>query len=342
MTSAAAAPVVELNDVSKTFGEATVLDDLTMSVGPGQIYGLIGPSGCGKTTTIRLLVGVLAPTSGSVRVLGADPAHFTTRHREQIGYTPQGFYLYPTLTVAENARFVASLFGVPFRRRGRRVREMLQFLELWDARKRLARDISGGMQRRLELACALLHDPTLLFVDEPTAGLDPVLREKIWGHLRKLVDEGRTVFVTTQYIDEASYCDMVAVMNQGRLAALGTPDELRQMALRHPELEVEAEQPLTADDIAALEALPGVRFVDDWNSTPTHLRLRVRDLAVATPVVTEALNQRGTRFTSVRPYEPSFDEAFRMIVEEHSQKWEAEQRQAQDGAAQQRLSRVGT
>jgi len=134
---AGAPPVVELVDVSKSFGDTTVLDGLSLAVTPGQIYGLIGPSGCGKTTMIRVLVGVMAPTSGTARVFGVEPNNFTTRERERIGYTPQGFYLYPTLTVKENATFVAGLYGVPWLRRNRRVRTMLEFLELWEARNRL-------------------------------------------------------------------------------------------------------------------------------------------------------------------------------------------------------------
>ena len=312
MTSAPADPVVELDHVSKKFDGTTVLDDLTLSVDGGQIYGLIGPSGCGKTTTIRLLVGVLAPTSGTVRVMAVEPAHFSTRQRERIGYTPQGFYLYPTLTVAENARFVAGLFGVPWIRRGRRVREVLQFLEIWDARKRLARDISGGMQRRLELACALLHQPTLLFVDEPTAGLDPVLREKIWDLLRQLRDERRTIFVSTQYIDEAVNCDTVAVMNKGRIAAVGSPDELRRQAIGGEVLDVEAEEPLDRADVIALWQLDGVQSVD--RHTPKLLRLMVDDVTTATPAVTQILNERGAAVASVHPYVPGFDEVFLKIV----------------------------
>jgi ABC-2 type transport system ATP-binding protein len=176
---------------------------------------------------VRLLLGLLAPTDGTVRVLGIDPVEFKPRHRAQIGYTPQGFVLYPTLTVKQNASFVAGLYGLRWPRKGRRIRQVLQFLEIWDARKRQARDVSGGMQRRLSLACALLHRPGLLFVDEPTSGLDPLLRAKIWDYLAALRDQGTTVVITTQYIDEAVYCDRVGVLNAGRLVAVGSPEELR-------------------------------------------------------------------------------------------------------------------
>jgi ABC-2 type transport system ATP-binding protein len=317
MPSSDRTPVVELEHVSKTFDETAVLRDLTLRVSGGQIYGLIGPSGCGKTTTIRLLVGMLEPSEGAVRVMGVAPRHFSTRHREQIGYTPQGFYLYPTLTVIENVRFVAGLYGVPWLQRRRRVREVLQFLELWDARNRLGRDISGGMQRRLALACALVHGPSLLFIDEPTAGLDPVLREKIWGLLKRLRDEGRTIFVSTQYIDEAVNCDTVAVMNNGRLAAIGTPDALRKRATGGEVLGIETDDPITRDDLAALWQIKGVQHVDRHG--PRELRLMVDDVTTCTPTVTEALQQRGVEVNAVRPYVPTFDEVFLAIVAEEEQ-----------------------
>jgi ABC-2 type transport system ATP-binding protein len=189
---------------------------------------------------------------------------------------------------------------------------VLQFLELWEARKRLARDISGGMQRRLALACALMHDPRLLFVDEPTAGLDPVLREKIWEHLRHLRDEGRTIVVTTQYIDEATYCDTVAVMNKGRIAAIGTPDDLRRQAIGGDLLEVESEQPLNREDVVALWQLDGVQSVD--RQTDRCLKLMVEDVTTATPAVTRVLTERGHDVTAARPYVPSFEEVFLAIV----------------------------
>jgi len=307
----AAAPVAELIDVSKGFGDAEAVRDLSLSVRGGQIFGLIGPSGCGKTTTIHLLVGVLAPTKGQIRVMGSDPRRFTTFQRERIGYTPQGFFLYPTLTVKENVRFVASLFGVGFFTRRRRAKQVLTFLELWDARNRLTRHLSGGMQRRLELACALIHDPTLLFVDEPTTGLDPVLREKIWEYLRTLRSQGKTVFVTTQLIEEIQHCDTVAIMNRGRLVATGSPDALRQQAMGGEVVEVEADG-VTQEDLLKLRSLPGIQRVQ-WTNEGA-LRVTVDDAASATPAITAVLQQGGDRVAAVREFVPSFDEVFKQIV----------------------------
>src|SRR5690349_7317507 len=167
--------VVTVEGVSRAFGDRTVVRDLDLTIRSGTILGVIGPSGAGKTTTVRMLTGALKPTSGEISVLGEHPTAFHRETRERIGYMPQLFTLYPDLTARENVDFVGSLFGLLWRRRRRRVREVLQLLELWDARDRRASDMSGGMQRRLELACALVHEPALLFLDEPTAGIDPIL-----------------------------------------------------------------------------------------------------------------------------------------------------------------------
>jgi ABC-2 type transport system ATP-binding protein len=307
---AAAPPIVELTQASKSYGDAPAVDRLSMAIGAGQVFGLIGPSGCGKTTTIRMLLGVLKPSSGSVCVLGVDPVHFDTATREQIGYAPQGFFLYPTLTVYENVRFVASLYGMGWRRRRRRIREVLTFLELWDARRRLARQLSGGMQRRLELASALVHQPKLLFVDEPTGGLDPVLRGKIWQQLRALRDQGVTVFVTTQYIDEIEHCDNVAILDRGRLMAIGTPDGLRRKAMGGEMVEVEASD-VSREAVTALRGLPDVKSIG-WSDGG--LRVVVEDAAAATPLITETLQGRGEVVEAVRPVVPSFDDVFKRIV----------------------------
>jgi len=314
---ATAGPIVELMQVTKSFQDKEAVTDLSMTITPQQIFGLIGPSGCGKTTTVRMLVGVLAPSGGHIRVLGSDPRKFTTRQKESIGYTPQGFFLYPTLTVYENVRFVASLFGVGIRKRRQRSQEILKFLEIWDARDRLSRDLSGGMQRRLELACALVHDPTLLFVDEPTAGLDPILRERIWTYLRSLRDGGTTILCTTQYIDEIGQCDRVAILNEGRLAAVGTPRELRQRAAGGDIVNVQVDY-VSRASLAALNQVPGLKAIR-WTSNG-HLQVVAEDAATATPRISEALQANGDQVTAIEPYVESFDDVFKQIVHESAVK----------------------
>jgi ABC-2 type transport system ATP-binding protein len=311
--------VVSVRGVSRRFGDLLALNDVTLDVPRGTILGVIGPSGSGKTTLIRMLTGTLSPTSGELRVLGQEPRRFTRHVRERLGYMPQHFVLYEELTASENVSFVASLFGLLWPRRGRRVREVLQLVKLWDARGRRAKQLSGGMQRRLELACALVHEPALLFVDEPTAGQDPMLRETIWTEFRRLRDAGRTLVVTTQYVGEAEYCDQVAVLANGRVVALAIPKELRRMAFGGEVLEVETREPF---DGTLLERVPGVRNVEQ--STPRHMLLVTDDAGEATPRVLQHISSSGGEVISSSEYFPSFDEVFSKLVREDNDLTEEE------------------
>jgi ABC-2 type transport system ATP-binding protein len=298
-----------MQGVSRRYQDVVAVENVTLDVARGTILGVIGPSGSGKTTLVRILTGTLEPTDGSVKVLGEDPRRFHRRTRERIGYMPQQFVLYDELTAAENVSFVAALFGLLWPRRRRRVREVLQLVELWDARNRRTEQLSGGMQRRLELACALVHEPVLLFMDEPTAGLDPVLRQTIWAELRRLRDAGRTLVVTTQYVGEAEYCDQVAVLAHGRLIALAPPEELRRQALGGDVIEVETRQPF---DGLTLGQVPGVRQVRQ--SGPRRFLVIVEDAAVATPRLLNELNRLGADVVASSEYRPSFDEVFAELV----------------------------
>jgi ABC-2 type transport system ATP-binding protein len=306
--------------VSRRYGEMAAVDDISLQVNAGTILGVIGPSGSGKTTLIRMLTGTLEPSSGQLTVLGQIPRKFTRHTREKIGYMPQHFVLYEELTASENLSFVASLFGLLWPKRGRRVKEMLKLLELWDARGRRARHLSGGMQRRLELACALVHDPMLLFVDEPTAGLDPLLRQKIWAEFRRLRERGRTLVVTTQNVGEAEYCDAVAVLLHGRLIALAAPEELRRMALGGEVIEIETAQ---AFDAATLEQVSGVRAVRQ--SAPRHFLVISDDAGAAIPRLLQVIQGAGVEVLSSNEYRPSFDEVFSELVSRADQENAAEE-----------------
>jgi ABC-2 type transport system ATP-binding protein len=307
---------IALREVSRRFDGTLALDRVSLDVPRGTILGLIGPSGSGKTTAVRLLTGILAPTSGEARVLGEQPRRFRRATREQIGYMPQGFLLYPELTAAENVDFMASLFGLLFSHRRRRVREVLELLDLWTVRGRRAGDLSGGMQRRLELACAFVHDPSVLFLDEPTAGIDPLLRRTVWQELHRLRDAGRTLLVTTQYVSEAEECDRVALLTEGRLIALEAPEGLRRKALGGDVVEIETDEPV---DASALADNP-VLLVDSARTTlrqlsPRTLLVTSDDGAGVTPALTEAIESSGARVVGMREHRPSFDEIFAMLVE---------------------------
>jgi ABC-2 type transport system ATP-binding protein len=300
---------IVLTNASRRFGSVVALEDLTLSVPFGTTLGVIGPSGAGKTTTIRMMTGGIAPTHGEVRVLGENPRHFSRQTRERIGYMPQLFVLYPDLTAKENVGFVASLFGMLWRRRRARVREVLQLVDLWDARNRRASDLSGGMQRRLELACALVHDPSLLFLDEPTAGIDPLLRKAIWDELHRLRANGRTLIVTTQYVNEAEECDSVALIADGRLIAHATPEQLRQAALGGEVVEIETTR---AFDASVLASLPEVRSVRQPG--PRNIWVIAENAGAATPALLEAVSAAGAEVVEAREYRPSFDEVFAELV----------------------------
>ncbi len=283
-------PVIVMKNAAKRFGDAVAVEGLNFTVHEGEIFGFIGPSGSGKTTTIRLMNGTYAPSEGSVTVFGEPAGAMPGRVRESIGYLPQLFILYPNLSVKENIDFSASLYGLSWFGRRKRRREVLEFVELWDHRGKLARDISGGMQRRLGLASSLIHDPRLIFLDEPTAGIDPILRAKFWDAFRELKAQGRSLFVTTQYVTEAEYCDHVAVLGHGQVIAVDTPENLR---------------------------LAGVRSID--TSVPGRARLVVEDAPSSMPGVMEVLRGENIEVEGIEQYRPTFDDVFVRLVERHQE-----------------------
>jgi ABC-2 type transport system ATP-binding protein len=291
------------------YGDVAAVENVTLRVPTGTILGVIGPSGSGKTTLIRMLTGTLAPTAGKLEVLGEHPRKFKRHTREKLGYMPQHFVLYDELTARENVSFVASLFGLMWPNRGKRVRQLLEWLDLWEARNRRARQLSGGMQRRLELACALVHDPLLLFVDEPTAGLDPLLRQTVWTEFRRLRDAGRTLVVTTQVVSEAAYCDSVAVLSHGHLIALAPPDDLRREASGGDVIQIKT---AATFDALQLDGLSGVREIRQ--RAPREFLVITDDAATATPRVVEAIQAAGGTVEASSEFRPTFDEVFSTLV----------------------------
>jgi ABC-2 type transport system ATP-binding protein len=304
--------------ITKQFGKEKAVENVTFEVPKGKIFGLIGPSGCGKTTTIRLLTGVYKPTSGEALVLGVQPGCFNQRTRAKIGYMPQNFVLYPDLSVWENLNFITSIYGVGLRRRAR-LEHLLDFVELSQHKRKRARDISGGMQRRLSLAVTMVHDPELIFLDEPTAAIDPMLRRKFWDRFQELKEEGRTLLVTTQYVGEAAYCDLVGVLIAGRLLTVGTPEELRRKAYGGDVIELTTTERLTPDLRGTLERLPFVREMriraerEYW--------LVVDEASTAIPASVEWAQRENVVVKSVKEYLPPFDDVFVTLVEQEEAKW---------------------
>ena len=304
--------VISVKHLTKKFASETVVQDVSFDVPRASIFGFIGPSGSGKTTTIRLLTGVYTPTEGQVVVLERNPAQFSQAERARLGYMPQLFVLYPSLTVWENLNFAASLYGMGLFRE-KRLKSVLEFVELYEHRRKLARNISGGMLRRLSLAATLVHDPDLLFLDEPTAGIDPVLRRKFWDHFRELKNQGRTVFVTTQYVSEAENCDLVGVQNNGKLLLVDTPQGLRHHAYGGDMVDFRTTEPFEFKVEIMLRALPFVR-AKTFRTGPDSMRIIVDRASTATPELMGWAQQQNIHVKAVEEYTPSFEDVFVELV----------------------------
>ncbi len=308
--------VIRTQNLTKRFGDETAVEDVSFYVPQGKIFGFIGPSGSGKTTTIRMLTGYYAPTSGEVTVFDRPPASFTQGMRARVGYMPQLFVLYPELSVWENLNFAASIYGMHLFRRRRKLEEVLDFVELSDHAYKLARDISGGMQRRLSLACTLVHNPELVFLDEPTAGIDPVLRSKFWDRFRAQRDEGKTLFVTTQYVGEAAYCDLVGVMGEGKLIAVNTPEGLRNKAFGGDMVDLRTVDRIDYQTARALSELPFVKG-PVTRTSDTSVRLTVDEASTAMPEIMEWARGGNIQVESIEEYQPPFDDVFIELIRVH-------------------------
>jgi ABC-2 type transport system ATP-binding protein len=308
--------VVEAHELTKMFGDEAAVNSLTMRVPRRTIFGFIGPSGCGKTTTVRLLTGILAPTSGEVTVLGKHPIEFSKSDREKIGYLIQNFVLYPELTVWENLNFAASFYGVSLFRHGR-LNKLLEFVELKEDKGKLARDLSGGMKRRLSLAATLVHNPELLFLDEPTTGIDPILRRKFWDYFKELQAQGHTLFVTTQYVGEAAYCDLVGVMYAGKLLMVETPEELRRKAYGGEIIGIKTTEWIRYENRKKLESLPFVRgkvkVINDQE-----IEVVVDEANTAIPALVEACKAARINIETIEQISPPFDDVFVRLIEKEA------------------------
>jgi ABC-2 type transport system ATP-binding protein len=303
------ATAVAARDLTRRFGAFTAVDAVSFAVAEGEIFGFLGPNGAGKTTTIKMLTGLLPPTSGEATVAGLDVAREPAAVKERIGYMSQLFSLYGDLTVEENVNLFAGLYDLPRARRAERRDRVLAMAHLADARRRPVAELPLGFKQRLALGCALLHEPPVLFLDEPTSGVDPTSRRSFWDLIYDLAGGGTTVFVTTHYLEEAEHCHRLALMNRGRLVALGTPGELKAAAAE-PLLEVAT--PDAARAVRALEGAPGVLRT---GLVGRRLHVAVRDAAGGEAAVRRALAAAGLPVDEVRPVEASLEDAFIALVE---------------------------
>jgi ABC-2 type transport system ATP-binding protein len=306
---------VEIRDLVKSFGSFVAVDHVSLTVGKGEIFGFLGPNGAGKSTTIRMLCGLLTPTSGSASVNGLDVATQPEEIRRSIGYMSQKFSLYDDLTVEENIDFFSGIYGVPRARRGERKDYVLQMANLTERRDSLTQTLSGGWKQRLALGCAILHEPPVLFLDEPTSGVDPLARGAFWHLIHDLAEQGNTVFVSTHYMDEAEYCHRLALMYRGKVIALGAPAELKSGLTSHRLLNLESSDPL--ETMRALEGAPGIGDVAVFGGG---LHVTVDDVAQAEATIRERLAAKGIEVRELGEILPSMEDVFVAMIEAEERK----------------------
>jgi len=299
---------VRVRGLTRRFGDFTAVDALTFDVRPGEIFGFLGPNGAGKTTTIKMLTGLLPPTSGEGWVAGFDIRRERADIKRSIGYMSQRFSLYTDLTVEENVELFAGLYGVSGERFRQRRAWILEMAELEGAERKLTEDLPLGWKQRLALGCALVHEPPILFLDEPTSGVDPVARRRFWDLINEMAGAGTTVFVSTHYMEEAEYCHRLALMNRGRLIALDAPRALRRRVVE-PILLVR-----TDDAPRAMEVLTRTPGVLECAMFGRSLHVTVADADAGRAAVRRALEGAGQAVTDIHLIEPSLEDVFVSLV----------------------------
>lgn len=301
-------PVIVASHLTRLFGDLVAVNNVSFTVHEGEIFAFLGPNGSGKSTTIRMLCGILAPTSGEGRVLGFDVVRQSERVKQGIGYMSQRFALYHDLTVRENLEFYASIYNVPRGVRQARLAELIAMAGLTGRERQLAGQLSGGWKQRLALGCATVHNPRLLFLDEPTAGVDPVSRQEFWTMIYDLAREGRTIFVTTHYLDEAEHANRVGMIHDGILRALAAPAELKR-SLKGQLLKVASSSPF--DTVAALEKVSGVHNVA-LQGNDVHALVDAGTLSI--DQIGARLRNSGIEVRDIRQVEPTLEDVFISLV----------------------------
>jgi ABC-2 type transport system ATP-binding protein len=301
-------PAIRARGLTKRFGNLAAVDNFTLEVAPGEAFALVGPDAAGKTTIMRLLVGIMDPDAGEAQVLGFDTVKEAESLKEQIGYMPQRFGLYDDLTVAENMAFYADIYRVPKAERQRRMPELLGFANLTAFTSRQARNLSGGMRQKLGLACALIHTPRLLFLDEPTFGVDPISRREFWEILHRLLGTGLTIFLSTAYLDEAERANRVGLLHQGKLLVVDSPKAIKRS------FEGELLEARASNLWAARKVLRGHTLVLQSLAMGDRLMLTVKDAAGAAAPLKAALEGAGLTGVALSPAAPNLEDLFVQIV----------------------------
>ena len=301
---------VTVENLEKRFGDFQAVNKVSFQVKRGEIFGFLGPNGAGKSTTIRMLCGILAPTAGKANVIGFDVFREAEQIKSHIGYMSQKFSLYEDLTVEENIDFYSGIYRIPKEDKKARKDWVIKMSGLEEHRGSLTAILPGGWRQRLALGCALLHKPPVIFLDEPTSGVDPISRRNFWDLIYQLAAEGVTVFVTTHYMDEAEYCDRLAMIYRGELVAIGTPDELKSRYMNADILNLECPDPFKM-----LQVVTGISVIKEAALFGRGLHLTVADSQAAMPVIVTALQAQKADYTRLEKIRPSLEDVFVAIID---------------------------
>lgn len=299
---------VKVRGLTKKFGDFIAVDTIGLSIKKGEIFGFLGPNGAGKSTTIKMLCGLLLPTGGEGSVGGFDIMKESEEIKKNIGYMSQKFSLYDDLTVEENIHFFSGIYGVTNSRKKERLEWVLEMAGLQDRRKAVTKTLPGGFKQRLALGCAILHEPPIIFLDEPTSGVDPISRRNFWNLINEMSKAGVTIFVTTHYMDEADYCNRLALIYRGKIIAEGTPNELKQKYMTRYVLEVEVDKVVEAMEVIYKNGIETAIFGSLLHAT-------VDNMEKAVPRIREVLEEAGIQARRIERIVPSLEDVFVTLIE---------------------------
>jgi ABC-2 type transport system ATP-binding protein len=305
---------IEVNNLVKKFGGFTAVDGISFAVNKGEVFGFLGPNGAGKTTTIRILCGLLTPTAGQGKVSGFDIMKQSEEIKKHIGYMSQKFSLYDDLTVSENIDFYAGMYQTRRETRKQKQEEIIKMAELFGSEKVLTANLAGSVKQHLALGCALIHDPAIIFLDEPTAGVDPLSRRKFWNIIKDLAGHGVTILVTTHYMDEAERCDRIALISSGKIIANDTPENLKTKYIRGVLLEIDCDNVMYG-----LNALRNLSIVQDVALYGVFLHVLIENESMTGQIET-ALKEKNIGINRIEKITPSLEDVFVFLVEKDSEK----------------------